>query len=221
MSGESRACYSIQSTQSESGELNVRICRNLAVLGQNRTLKEAGGCDQQLIGRITMEGLRQLGRFHHDPGVEGQKRHAGSAKGAFYPKPDSAIKLQPAVLDKFRDFPARDDANPEDAIRAKFEKLAMPRLQPIRPRNPPDPNVGVEQNHCKASQSLSATGSVGSRYSRTEFRRAPSAAALAPAVFEITNTSTGSPGSKGRPSKRSSPWAPTAASLQCACTPLV
>jgi hypothetical protein len=30
-----------------------------------------------------------------------------------------------------------------------FEKLAAPRLQPIRSRNPPKPNVGVQQNHCK------------------------------------------------------------------------
>ena len=117
----------------------MRIRRNLAVLSHDRTLQDACRCDQQLVGWIAMEGLRQLGGFHHDPRMEVQKRYALSRKGAFYPKPDGAIKLEPSVLYKFRDFPTGDDTNAEDAVSAKFEKLAMPRLQPIRLRNPPNP----------------------------------------------------------------------------------
>jgi hypothetical protein len=97
----------------------------------------------------------------------------------------------------------------------------VPRLQPIRSRNPPDPNVGVQQNHRRASQSSLATGSNGSRNSRTESRRLRPPAVVDPAVFESTNTSTGWPGSNGRPSKTSSPCSPTVVSLQCACTPPV
>jgi len=141
----------------------MRIRRNLAVLGHDRTLKDAGRCDKQLGGRIAMERLRQLRGFHDDPRMEVQKRHARFRKGGFYPKPDGAIELQPSVLHKFRDFPTGDDAHAEDAVSAKFEKVAMPGLQPIRVRNPPDPDVGVQQNHCRASQSSLATGSNGYR----------------------------------------------------------
>jgi hypothetical protein len=199
----------------------MRIRRNLAVLSHDRALKGAGRCDQQLVGWIAMERLRQLGGFHHDLRMEVQKRQARFRKGAFYPKPNGPIKLQPSVLDKFRDFPTGDDANAKHAVRAKFEKFTVPRLQPIRPGNPPDPNVGVQQNHCRASQSSLATGSNGSRNSRTESRRLRPPAVVDPAVFETTNTSTGWPGSNGRPSKTSSPCSPTVVSLQCACTPSV
>ena len=199
----------------------MRIRRDLAVLSQDRTLKDAGRCDRQLVGWIAMERLRQLGGFHHDLRIEVQKRHARFGKGVFYPKPDGPIKLEPTVLHKFRDFPTGDDANAEDAICAKLEKFAVPRLQPIRLRSPPDPNVGVQQDHRRASQSSLATGSNGSRNSRTEFRRLRPKATADPAVFEITITSTGWPGSNGRPSNTSSPREPTVVSLQCACTPPV
>ncbi len=98
----------------------------------------------------------------------------------------------------------------------------MSRLQSFRSRNPPDPNVGVQQNHCRASQSSLATGSNGSWNSITEPRRFRLPAAVVDsAVFETTNTSTGWPGSNGRPFKMSSPCSPTVVSLQCASTPSV
>jgi hypothetical protein len=78
----------------------------------------------------------------------------------------------------------------------------------------------VQQNHCRASQSSLATGSNGSSNSTTESRR-PRPPAVDPVILDITNTSTGWPGSKGRPSKTSSPCSPTVISLQCACTPPV
>ena len=200
----------------------MRIRRNLAVLGHDRTLKDAGRCDQQLVRWIAMERLRQLCGLHHDLWIQVQKGHARFSKGALYPKPDCPIKLQSSVLYEFRDFPTRDNADAEDAVSAKFEKFAVSCLQPIRPRNPPDPNVGVQQNHCRASQSSLATGSNGSWNSITEPRRFRLPAAVVDsAVFETTNTSTGWPGSNGRPFKMSSPCSPTVVSLQCASTPSV
>ncbi len=95
----------------------MRIGRDLAVLSHNGTLKDSGRCNQQLVGWIAMERLRQLGGFHHDPRMEGQKRHARFSKGALYPKPDCPIQLQPFVLHEFCDFPTRDDADAEDAVR--------------------------------------------------------------------------------------------------------
>ena len=197
------------------------IRRNLGVLSQNRTLKDARRCHQQLVGWIAMERLRQLGRFHYDPWIEVQKRDTRLGESGLYPKTDCPIELQPSVLDELCDFPTRDDTDTEYAVGATFEKLAVPRLEAIRPRNPPNPDVGIQQNHCRASQSSLATGSDGSQYSTTELRRLGSPAVVGPAVFEMTNTSTGWPASNGRPSKRSSPCLPTVVSLQCACTPSV
>jgi hypothetical protein len=197
----------------------MRIGRNLAVLSHDWTLKNAGRCDQQLIDWIAMERLLQLGGFHHDLWMEMQKRHSRFRKSAFYPKPDGSVELQPSVFHEFGDFPTRDHTYTENAVSATFEKFTVPRLQTIRPRNPPDPNVGIQQNHRNASQSWLATGSNGSWYSRTESRRLPGI--VDPAVFETTNTSTGWPGSNGRPSKTSSPCSPTVVSIRCACTPSV
>ena len=166
-----------------------------------------------------MERLRQLGGFHHDPRMKGQKGYTRFREGAFYPKSGGPIEPQPSNLHKFRDFPTGDDADAEDAVGSKFEKSAVPRLQSIRSRNPPNPNVGVQQNHSRASQSSLATGSNGSRNSQTESRRLWPPAAVDPAGFETTNTSTGWPGANGRPCKTSSPCSPTVVSLHCACTP--
>jgi hypothetical protein len=47
---------------------------------------------------------------------------------SFYPKPDGLIELQPSVLHELRDFPTGDDAHAEDAVSARFEKFAVPRL---------------------------------------------------------------------------------------------
>ncbi len=44
-----------------SGKADMRIRRNLVVLSHDRTLKDAGRGDQQLVGWIAMERLRQLG----------------------------------------------------------------------------------------------------------------------------------------------------------------
>ncbi len=71
------------------------------------------------------------------------------------------------VLHKFRDFATGDDTDSEDAVGTKFKKIAVLRLHSIRVSKPPDLNVRVQQNHCKASQSSLATGPNGLRNSRT------------------------------------------------------
>ena len=195
------------------------IRRNLAIFRHDRTLKDASRCHQQLVGWIAMERSRKLGGFHDDPRIEGQKRDARLRQGVLYPKPDGPIKIEPAALRKLRHFPTRNDANAEDSVGPMFEKVAMSRWQLIRARDPPDPDVGIQQDYRRASQSSLATGSNGSWNSRTDSRRLWLPDAVDPAVFESTNTSTGWPGSNGRPCKTSSPCSPTAASLQCACTP--
>jgi hypothetical protein len=108
--------------------LNVRIGCNLVVLSHKGTLKDAGRCDQQLIGWVAMERLRQSGGFHDDLRMEVQKRYARLCEGAFYPKTDGPIELQPSVLYEFSDFPTGDDAHAKDAVSAKLEQFAVPRL---------------------------------------------------------------------------------------------
>jgi hypothetical protein len=46
-----------------------------------------------------------------------QKGHARFREGAFYPKPDGPVELQPSVLHKFRNFPTGDDTNLTFALR--------------------------------------------------------------------------------------------------------
>jgi hypothetical protein len=99
----------------------MRVRRNLAVLSQDRTLKDAGRRAQQLVGWIAMEGWRQLGGFHHDSRVEVKKRDARFREGAFYPQADGAIKLQPSALRELRNFPTGDDADAKDAVNANLE----------------------------------------------------------------------------------------------------
>jgi hypothetical protein len=98
------------------------------------------------------------------------------------------------------------------------EKVPVLRLQTVGLSHPPDPDVGVQQNHRWASQSSLATGSNGSRYSSTEFRRLAPPSVANRAAFETTSTSTGWPGSNGSPSRTTSPCSPMVVSLQCACT---
>jgi len=114
----------------------MRICLDLAVFGQDRTLQDTGRRNQQLVGWIAMEGLWQLSGFHHDLRIEGQKGDARRSQRPVYPKPDLAIELQSSVLHKFSDFPTGDDAHAEDAVDTPIKKVAVLRLQSIRLSNP-------------------------------------------------------------------------------------
>jgi hypothetical protein len=105
---------------------------NLAVFGHDRAPQDPGRCNQQLVGRIAMEGLWQLSGFHDDLRIEVQKRDTRHGKGAFYPNPDVAVEHQPSVFHELSDFPTGDDAHAEDAVGAAFEKVAVLRLKSIR-----------------------------------------------------------------------------------------
>ena len=137
----------------------MRIRLDLAVLGQERTLKDAGRRNQHsravatsnpgplqpaTVGWIAMEWLWQLSGLHDDLRAEVQERDARHDKSGFYSKPDFAIELQSSVLHKFGHFPTGDDAQAEDTAGTAVEKVAVLRLQSIRLSDPPNPNVGVQ-----------------------------------------------------------------------------
>ena len=99
----------------------MRVRCNLAVLSQDGALKDAGRCDQQLVGWIAVERWWQLGGFHYDQRVEVQKRDTRFREGAFYPQADGSIELQPSALHELRNFPAGDDADAKDSVNANVE----------------------------------------------------------------------------------------------------
>lgn len=129
----------------------MRILGDFAVFRHDGTLQDTGRRNQQLVCRIAMEGLRQLGRLHDNLGGEMQKGHFRRCQCVLDPGRDIAIEVQPSILHQFGDLPTGDNANAERAIFAKFEKIPVPWLESIWLSNLPNPNVGVQQNHARPS----------------------------------------------------------------------
>jgi hypothetical protein len=69
--------------------------------------------------------------------------------------------LQSAQFDQLGHFSARDRAYTESIHRLRLNQRQIVRREPASAIDPPDPNVGVQDNHRSAPQSDSATGSVG------------------------------------------------------------
>ena len=154
------------------------------------------------------EGLRQLSGFRYDLRMERLKRDSRFRKGAFYPKPDRPVQLQPSVSTNFATSQHEIMLTPTPG-RRPVQEARDAQLQPFCLGNPPNPYVGVQQNHCRASQSSPAIGSNGSWNSRTESRRLRASLEVNPGGFDNTKTSTGWPGSKGRSFRTNSPFSPT------------
>ena len=132
-----------------------------------------------------------------------QKGHARRCKCGFDPGRDIAIELQPSNSTSL--------AISKQEIMLTPNTRSVPSSRRSRCRgwsiwssNPPNPNVGIQQNHGGASHSSVATGSKGSWNSSTEPRRLPPGTESVPIVFETTNTPTSWPGSNGSPFRTSS-----------------
>lgn len=140
-------------------------------------------------GRALVVGL---GRLDHYSWRERQQFHARLNEAVFDPMRNSPVQLQPSVLRELGYFPTGNDTDAKISVRASLKKLTMFGGQSVRLRDPPDPNVGVQQDHRDASQSSLATGSNGSRYSRTESRRSgvrPPDGASASGISPLRNSS--------------------------------
>lgn len=74
---------------------------------------------------------------------------------------DRHWQLQATKLHELRHLPARDDADAEPLAFGLLEDLVVLGRQLGITENPPDPDVRVKDDHLSASQSSSATGSVG------------------------------------------------------------
>lgn len=110
-----------------------------------------------------MKGRRQLSGFDHYSRAKLQKRNARCSERRIDPSLDVPVEYKPPVLNQLGHFPAGNDTYSENAVDAISQKVAMACVEPIRLRNPPNPDVRVKQGHRTASQSSLATGSKGSR----------------------------------------------------------
>jgi len=122
-------------------------------------------CHNQLVSRVRMKTARKRTRLRSDVGRQREQRHPRIGKRREKPIVWWHRKSQSPPFHKFRDLPARDrtDANGV-ATRLVDDGLQRP-WQPVVSVNPPNPDVGVEQNHRAASQSFSSTPLKGASYS--------------------------------------------------------
>lgn len=72
---------------------------------------------------------------------------------------------EPPALHELRDFPTGDRAHAEHGRLVPLDEALRQRRKPVVTVHPPDPDVGVEQDHREDSHSPSATLRNGSTYS--------------------------------------------------------
>ena len=147
------------------------VVENFVVSGCELTVMNAGGGYNHLVRRILMKWLWQASRRDHNCRGEIEQSHARVAEGESKPLCHVLWELQPPLFDQLDHLPARDDAHPDTLSGTGVQHLAVLLRKPDISVNPPDPRVGVKQDHRSASQSSSATGSVGRSYAMGTPRR--------------------------------------------------
>ncbi len=93
--------------------------------------------------------------------VSGQGFQVASRQCRIYPVGNCAIKLQPAILDQLRQFPTGNHAHRKPLV-LPLKQAPATGPQPRRIGHPPNPDMCIEQDQPRASQSSIATGSKGS-----------------------------------------------------------
>lgn len=176
---------------------------------------DAGRGNNDLVRRVFVKGLWQAGRLDRYTGRESNQPNAGIIKGHIEPLGDIVRKLQSPMFNQLRDFPARDDAHAKAIGAAIIEHFALRVRQARVSVHPPDPYMGIEQNHCEASQSSTATGSVGRSYVIGTPRNGNSEPGWR-AAFTTTVTSTSSPAGNGNFVRCTSPCSSTVVSIRIA-----
>ena len=143
--------------------LHMWIRHDFCVNRYNGTVVHACGCNDQLVGRITMKRPRQLRGLYNNPWCEFQQSDAGIGKCLAEPCLNWTWQREATILHEFGDFPTRNDTNPKTLRLMPFYIQAVMMGQVRIAVDPPHPNVCIQNNHCTASQSAWATTSVGSR----------------------------------------------------------
>jgi hypothetical protein len=143
---------------------DMTVVENFVVSGSEWTVMNTGSGNDNLVRRVPMEGLWQTSRLDHDSRGEIKQPHARVGKSDSEPLSHVLRKLQPPIFDQLGDLPALDDAHSDALNGTGVKHLPLLFRKASVSVNPPDPRVGIKQDHRSASQSSSATGSVGRSY---------------------------------------------------------
>lgn len=135
------------------------------VLGQKRRIEDAGCSDDDPIGRIAMEGIRQSGDLSSDRRSDRLPLYQRRSSCSLQPFPQWQIQLNPLQADQGRNLPKGDVGDPD---RLRFAGSLEQRLllwgQPQSIAEPPEEYVSVQKGLHRfgpPSASQSSAGSTG------------------------------------------------------------
>ena len=137
------------------------ISSDFSVHRHQRAVIEPGRRSNDLIGRVTMEYARQLGRLNSDLRCQVQQPYPWIKKSLGQPRANGKRQNDLAAFHKFCDLPTGDNTHSKTFRLMLSDKTEVMRRQLSIAMNPPNPNMGVKNDQLNASQSCSATGSVG------------------------------------------------------------
>ena len=138
------------------------VVQNLSVHRRKRETMYTRSSHDQLICRIAMKSIRQLSGLDRDSRCQLKQSNSWIAERLFKPDLDRLREVKPSKLYKLGNLPAGNDADTQSSCLVILEEDHRRLTETRVAMNSPDPDVGVQQDQCRASQSSSATGSVGS-----------------------------------------------------------
>ncbi len=137
------------------------ILRNFTVDGYQWRIENPSRSDDDLVRGVPMEFAWKLSAFDANAGRKLNEADAGIQKRLLKPIGDGTGQSKPPALHELGDFPARNRAHGDASLLGGIKQRTSGERECRVAVDPPDPDVGIEDNHPAASQSASATGSVG------------------------------------------------------------
>ena len=139
----------------------MRICQNLGVHGDEWHIENPRGRHNDLVCGVAVKCAGKLRGLDADAGRKVEQADPGIRKCLLNPIEDRARQRKPLTLDQLGDLPARNRAHPDAGLLGGVGECARRGGKRGIAVNPSNPDVRIEDNHPTASQSASATGSVG------------------------------------------------------------
>jgi hypothetical protein len=140
----------------------VRVRQNPGVGGNKGRVEDAGRSNDDLIRGVAMEGAGQLRGFDAHSWRELNQADTGIRESVLQPIEDRTWQGEAPAFDEFGNFPTRDGADANASVLSRFHDGSMDRGQSGITVDPPNPDVGIQNDHPAASHSAPAPGSVGS-----------------------------------------------------------
>ena len=141
----------------------MRIVENLAVHRHNRRIDYTSRRDDNLISWVAVKFAGKLSGLDADARRKIDQPNARIRERLLKPIEYRTRKTKSFVLDEFGDLPARNHAHGDAGLLGGIEQSPGGRRKCRVSMYPPNPDVRIENNQRAASQSASATGSVGER----------------------------------------------------------